>query len=787
MKRSTAILLFTILVGLVLILLVEVDFFERWEQDVYDILTRAGTEDQAQSDLVSIVMIDKSTLDWGRDYYLHHNVKSEDAEYRYDERAYIFNWPWNRLVYDLIIQYMAKEGAKALAFDFEFSNPYSRDDHLNGDSTLGFGTCIQNEEGNPFVIHTINFTAYEKPNPDLPEFTPLQKACLAASAITIEGAEETALPFDRTEDGPYREVFLPYSGILNEFGEAMALLRLGAVCAQPDSDSVVRRVRPFVTFQGNNYPSLGLAAALAAIESTDGAESWKLAVDRNRLVVDRKSSDDNVSLPLTPSGDVLIKWRDNGAQDITSLETGYFKVYPAARIFCSVLKEQGFPTEDISESSYLEPGLFKDKIVFLGANAPGLYDLKATPVSENYPGVKVHAALTESVLRGEAITRFGQLSRGLLAGCLAAGAALITFLVRLNVLKLASVLCISLAYLGGAAGLFLGVGYWLDTIAPLFGIALAYSSVTTYNYFTEGRRSREISRMFKHFAPPAVVQHLISHPEALFTRGEKRDITVFFSDIQSFTSISNTPEMRENPERLTDHLNAYLTEMTHAITDCGGTLDKYIGDAVVAIFGAPLPLENHALAACQAALECQRRLESFNKNAAESGTPAFVTRIGLYSGEATVGCVGSLDRFSYTAIGSTVNFASRLEGVNKVYGTLILAGDSTYQMAGESIQSRYLDEIRVPGLVEDAPPIGVYQVLAKGEETNPLDKEVLIDFERARSLYGDLRFGEAADLFDKISKKIGDRPSLVFLDRCSQFAETPPVPDWDGVFRIDSK
>ena len=284
-----------------------------------------------------------------------------------------------------------------------------------------------------------------------------------------------------------------------------------------------------------------------------------------------------------------------------------------------------------------------------------------------------------------------------------------------------------------------------------------------------------------------MVQHLISHPEALFTRGEKRDITVFFSDIQSFTSISNTPEMRENPERLTDHLNAYLTEMTHAITDCGGTLDKYIGDAVVAIFGAPLPLENHALAACQAALECQRRLESFNKNAAESGTPAFVTRIGLYSGEATVGCVGSLDRFSYTAIGSTVNFASRLEGVNKVYGTLILAGDSTYQMAGESIQSRYLDEIRVPGLVEDAPPIGVYQVLAKGEETNPLDKEVLIDFERARSLYGDLRFGEAADLFDKISKKIGDRPSLVFLDRCSQFAETPPVPDWDGVFRIDSK
>lgn len=778
MKRRTAILLFTGLMALLLILLVEVNFFERWEHDVYDLLTRAGTEDSVQSDIVSIIMIDKSTLDWGRDYYLKYKDK--------DERAYIFNWPWNRLVYDMIIQYMANEGARALAFDFEFSNPYSQD-VLNGDSTLGAGTCFQNEEGNPFVIHTINFTAYENPRPDLPEFNPLQKACLAASAIAVSSADESDMPFGGTEDGPYQEVFLPYTGILQEFDGAEEFLRLGAVCVQPDSDSVIRRVRPFVSFGGHHYPSLGLAAALASIESTDGAKSWELAVEGSSLFLERNSGKERIALPLTPSGDILVKWRDNGEEDLTSLEAGYFKVYPAGRVFCSMLKDQGMPAEDIDESSHLKPGLFKDKIVFLGANAPGLYDLKATPISENYPGVKVHAALAESVLRGEAITRLAQWARAVLAACLAAAAALITFLVRLNMLKLVSILGIALVYVACAAWLFLGAGFWLDTIAPLFGIALAYSSGTTYNYFTEGRRSREISRMFKHFAPPAVVQHLISNPDALFTRGEKRDITVFFSDIQGFTTISNTPEMRENPERLTDHLNAYLTEMTHAITDCGGTLDKYIGDAVVAIFGAPLPLENHAQAACQAALECQRRLDTFNANAAAAGDPPLVTRIGLYSGEATVGCVGSLDRFSYTAIGSSVNFASRLEGVNKVYGTLILVGDSTYTMAGETIQSRFVDKIRVPGLVEEAPPIGIYQVLARAEETNPLDKELLIDFERARSLYGDSRFREAADLFDKISKKTGDRPSLVFLDRCSQFAESPPDPDWDGVFRIESK
>jgi len=778
MKRRTAILIFTGLVALLLILLVTINFFERWEHDVYDLLTRAGTEETAQSDLVSIIMIDKSTLDWGRDYYLKY--KDED------ERAYLFNWPWNRLVYDMIIQYMANDGARALAFDFEFSNPYSQDG-LNGDSALGAGTCFQNEEGNPFVIHTINFTAYQNARSDLPEFSALQKACLEASAITIAGAEESALPFGRTGDGPYQEAFLPYSGILQEFDGAEEYLRLGAVCVQPDSDSVIRRVRPLVSFGGHHYPSLGLAAALAAIESAEGAKSWELAVEGSALLLDWKSRGEEIALPLTPTGDVLIKWRDNGEEDLTSLDAGYFKVYPAGRVFCSMLEDQGMPAEGIDKSTFLEPGIFKDKIVFLGANAPGLYDLKATPVSENYPGVKVHAALAESILSGEAINRLGQWARALFAASLAAAAALITFLVRLNMLKLVSILGMALVYVAGAAWLFLGAGIWLDTIAPLFGIALAYSSGTTYNYFTEGRRSREISRMFKHFAPPAVVQHLISNPDALFTRGEKRDVTVFFSDIQGFTSISNTPEMRENPERLTDHLNAYLTEMTHAITDCGGTLDKYIGDAVVAIFGAPLPLENHARAACQAALECQRRLDEFNAKAVEAGDPALVTRIGLYSGEATVGCVGSLDRFSYTAIGSTVNFASRLEGVNKAYGTLILIGDSTFDMAGEAIQSRFLDKIRVPGLVEEAPPIGVYQVLARAEETNPLDKEVLIDFERARSLYGESRFGEAADLFDKISKKTGDRPSLVFLDRCSQFAESPPPQDWDGVFRIESK
>jgi adenylate cyclase len=778
MKKSLSISILTLGAGALMVLLVATDSLENWELDVYDILTRAATEDQERSDLVSIIMIDESTLDWGRAYYLNNR---HDEKKRQDACRY--NWPWDRAVYDLVTLFLAMGEAKVLAFDVELSSPYPSGDE-SGDETLGDTTFLQNEEGSPFVIHTINFEAARGRADEVIELDSLQEACLDGSSITIGGLAESKLPFDRSALGRYCNPILPYRAILKKFEGNEQFLRLGAVCTQPDSDSVIRRARPLVRYRNWCFPSLGTAAALAYVEAGDGKNASGLNLDGDRFSLEGRQQPIG-TIPLTPSGDILIHWRDNGEEG--PFDAGYFPTYPAHRVIRSVLHEMGQLDEEIPGEEFLDPADFKNKIVFLGANAVALHDLKAAPVSKDYPGVKVHAAVAEALLRGEAIRQPGKTLRSLIAAVAAAAAIFFTLSGRSGLINLCGILVLGIGYVCAAVWLFFDFSVWIDMVAPLLGMAVAYSGGTTFNYFTEGRKSREISGLFQHFAPPDVVRQLIANPENLFTAGEIREITVFFSDIQGFTSISNTPEMRRDPGRLTAHLNAYLTEMTHAITDCGGTLDKYIGDAVVAIFGAPIALENHALEACRAALECQKRLDAFNARAADEGLPPLVTRIGLYSGDANVGCVGSRDRFSYTAIGSVVNFASRLEGVNKVYGTLVLAGGPTIRMAGDAVQVRRLDSVRVPGLLEEAPPLDIFQVLARQGDPPPLDAALLAGFEEARDLYSRQLFTEAARLFDKLSEVHGDKSAGVLCERARIFAQTPPGDGWDGAFRIDSK
>ncbi len=787
MRKKTSLILPLILItAAVPFLLVRCDMVDRWEHDLFDIFSRAGAEDSAQSDLIRIVMIDNVSLEWGAGIYLRSQEGSGNDELTIDPS--FFNWPWDRFVYDLIILYLESAGARVVAFDMDFSSPPPRGTE-SSDESFGGTTCVLNGTALPFVIHALNFTLNESGVKEDRSFSSLEQACLEGGSITIPGRKESGIPFDRTGRGWYGDPILPYRGILTPFKNMEHLIRLGMVCVTIDADSVIRRTRPFALHSGKCYPSLGLAAAQAYIEAEEERGSCEIAVEKNDLVVRRTESGKESRLPLTPAGDILIKWRDNGREDPNSLDAGYFRTYPAHRVLRAYLREhmqemQLPPEIDEEEEPGLDPAVFKDKIVFVGSNATSLHDLKATPVSSDYPGVKIHAALTEGILEGETIGRLGIGTRSLLAGLLALAVILLTLHSKSGLIKIASLLGLSSAYVAAAVWLFLEAGLWIDVVTPILGTAVAYTSGTTWNYFTEGRKSREISSLFQHFAPPHVVKQLIADPANLQTRGTNTDITVFFSDIQSFTTLSNSPEMRRHPERLTDHLNHYLSEMTRAIKDCNGTLDKYIGDAVVAFFGAPLHLENHARDACRAALVCRRRLAVFNDKAIEKGLPPFVTRIGLYSGEATVGCVGSRERYSYTAIGSPVNFASRLEGANKVFGTLILAGAPTIERAGETVRARFLDRVRVPGISNDAPPLELFTLLEEEDSFPPDARE---GFEKAYELYQKMRFQEASRLFERLATAYNDNPSKAFMKRCLFFTESQPDKGWDGVYRIESK
>jgi adenylate cyclase len=763
--------------------------FNPWERAVYDTFSRLLKEEDQVSDKVSLILIDTKTLEWGKDYFERfERITGRGAENResYGEDT-MFLWPWKRSVYEILIHFLSQGGARAVVFDMVFDTPHASGD-LGSDLTLGYSTLLQNEEGKTYVLHTLNFRASEKPPKD--RLNDLEKRCLDAASIEVRGIEDSALPFHRSDEGLYYDPILPYRAMVEEIVDALGvgdgLLRLGAVSAQVDPDSMIRRARVLTRYGDWTFPSLGLAAVLAYWESMDGAGTVNVAVEDDHLVLERGAQVAPVRLPLTPSGDILVHWKDTGLESYEG--EGRFKTYPAFRILLSALDDPRF-LEAMAEnlgSFRVDPEAFRDRIVFIGANAPGLYDLKAVPISENYPGVKVHATVVENLLEGDPIARMS------LSGRIAflLGATLLTFLTTLFVRKAAyqflAAAGLFIACFLLARTLFSSALLWMDTVAPLAGIVTAYIGGITYNYFREGRHKREITRMFRHYVPADVVDRLVARPEDLNTRGERVTITVLFSDIKGFTTLSNTPEMRENPDRLTEHLNEYLTEMTQAIHDCGGTLDKYIGDAVVAFFGAPLPMENHAGEACRAALACQERLVPFNEQARRKGLPEFHTRIGLFTGEAMVGNVGSKVRLSYTAIGSTVNFGARLEAVNKAYGTGILAGAGTIRMAGEGIIARFIDLVRVPGVVESAPPLEIYQVMAEAGRLEGEKARMKTRFDEAMAAYKAGRFDEALPLFEACLRDFDDPPSGTFVERCRGFIDTPPEA-WDGVWRIDVK
>lgn len=753
----------TVTLALVAAALAGSDALLAWERDAFDVLSRRHTSERPSA-RTAVVLLDEASLDWGRAF--HEHVRAQPDATGLSGHEFLF--PWDRSVYDLMVQFAALGGARVVSLDVELAGPHPTGDPA-GDATLGLTTRMQNEFGAPFVVHAANLESSAERRGEVVALSDLQRACLAGASIDVAGLADSALPFDRSDAGPYSNPVLPYQTILAEFEGDEALLRLGVVTAQPDPDGVIRRARPLVVWDGQALPSLGLATALAW-EQAAGRADTDVALDGDSLRVGAHT------LPLTSSGDLLLRWRDGGEG------SGRHPAWPAHRVLRSALRALGIPGWEFPggepDDYFLEPDVFAERMVLLGANAAGLHDLKATPVSADHPGVFVHAEVAEALLDGHVMARAQASTRALVAALLAVLGFVAVASRRRLVSGLLLVAGLAVAWVAVGAWEF-GHGRWFDIVTPLLVLAAAAATGAGWQWFTAGRRSREIAGLFEHFAPPDVVQRLIARPESLHLRGESREITSFFSDIRGFTALANAPAMRADPGRFTDHLNDYLGVMTEAIRSCGGTVDKYIGDAVVALFGAPEAQPDHAARACRAALLCQRELETFNARARAAQLPEFVTRIGLDTGAATVGCVGSRQRTSYTAIGPTVNFASRMEGVNKTYGTFVLCTGRTRRAAGDAITARQLDRVRVPGLDDDAEPLEVHELL--GDVPPGVDPE---GFEAARTLYEAGRFDDAAEA---LAAWPDDPPARVLRERCLRLSAAPPGEAWDGTTRLTGK
>lgn len=432
---------------------------------------------------------------------------------------------------------------------------------------------------------------------------------------------------------------------------------------------------------------------------------------------------------------------------------------------------------------------FKDKLVLVGATAPDLHDDYFVPTSEGkaMPGVEIHANTIQTMITQSFLQKQPAWSVVLLIFVFALFMFLLKYYVNILKATIAALIMI-LAYVVFAIKMF-DYGMIMNLVYIPVTIAVTYVAVVLYFYISERKKKKMILGAFGKYVSPLLIDEIMKDPDKLKLGGERRDITIFFSDIRGFTSISE----KLKPEQLVNLLNEYLTEMTDIVMKSNGVVDKFMGDAIMAFWNAPIDQPNHAKIACQVSLDMIKRLKEMQKKWTEEGVPALEIGIGLNTGHAVVGNMGSYDRFDYTAMGDNINLGSRLEGLNKPYGTTIILSEKTKKRVDRAFATRKLDFVAVKGKKE---PITIYELVCRKKDLKP-DKAKLIEhYEKGLELYKKKRWDSAVKEFEKsltISKTLKsdegkeDLASEVFIDRCKEFRKNPPPKDWDGAWIMKTK
>ncbi len=440
----------------------------------------------------------------------------------------------------------------------------------------------------------------------------------------------------------------------------------------------------------------------------------------------------------------------------------------------------------------LYSGDLKDKIILIGSTMQELHDNFPTPFLQQtlsgggnaqieMPGVEIHANALQTILDKNFINKIDSWFM-LFINILFA--LLILMIVRLNktFLSLLLFFLFGTIYVFLVSLLFVKVQLLIPVTTPLLVILFSFISQITYQYILSQQEKRMLRGVFSHYVPEKLIQEIIAHPEKLALGGEEREVTVLFSDIAGFTTISE--QLR--PAELVTQLNTYLTAMTDIILKYDGIIDKFEGDAIMAEFGVPVYFEGHQKAACMAALEMQQKLKRLCKKWAQQGKPLFRTRIGINTGEVIVGNMGSETVFDYTVIGDHVNLGARLEGANKAYNTNIMVSNYTYEAVKDDFIFRPLDLIRVKGKTK---PVQVYELIGTSE-TSYTDQfmEMLDLFNQGLIAYRLQQWDLAREFFEQCLRLVpDDGPSKLYIERCRFFTLNPPGPEWDGVWEFKVK
>jgi adenylate cyclase len=546
---------------------------------------------------------------------------------------------------------------------------------------------------------------------------------------------------------------------------------IGGVSQEQESDGRVHALRHIYPTADGDLLSLPLATAWVAL----GRPPVQLEPGRLRLGA--------TVAPTLPDGRVVVRWTgpSDGGADFESV----YPLVSAADLLREALARDGEGTAP--PPSALEP--LKGAVAILSATLTAAKDKRPTPINPRAVGGEIVATAVDGFLHGRFVERVPPFGDAVAALALALAASLVVGAVALSRFRPALSATASAAGVALVAGGYwwgaqaaAGRGLWIGAAAPLAGALLSALGAILLTLVGEMRDRRFVHDALGRYTSPALVQSLMDRPDLLDRfGGARQEISVYFSDIRGFTTLSEGME----PERLVELLNEYLSAMTEIVERHGGYVDKYIGDAIMAIWGAPVPAADHAARACRAAIEMRDRLAALRPTFLSRYGAELHARAGVNTTAAVVGNVGSRQKTNYTALGDGVNLASRLEGANKAFGTAILCGDATRAAAGDTFAFRTVDLLRVKGKREGVP---VHELVGLSEVLSAGDRAALERWEAAHALSRQRRFAEAREAFAAFAASHPDDPlAALWAERSAALAASPPPPDWDGVHELHEK
>ncbi len=671
-------------------------------------------------------------------------------------------WPFPRSYFADVVDNLNKMGVRALGFDMIFSEPdiysgISTVDYIKRDGERrGFNDpkllefydetreLLDNDSrlaeslsGTPAVILGYFFHVKQK------DILHMSEVDIEKNIKSISTSRFRLISYD-SEDAKRVTFLRMIAPETNIPIISRAAKGFGYFNVFPDGDGTIRWSPLAVKCRDMLYPSFALE--LARVYLNAPAPDIYISQDGvYKIVVG------DIEIPTNAKGELLINYR------------GPVRTFPYYS-FVDILKGR-VDKEKIS-----------GRIAIVGTSAVGTYDLRVTPMGSDFPGTEVNATILDNILHKRFIS-------------MPVWAQYLDFLVVLLFgVLLGMVIPRVSAWFGAIIGVFLTAGWilftqymfadrniWIAVLPPLLTIAVGYTVLNLIRYITVERTGKQIKEAFQFYVPEAVVGEILKNPSMLTLGGDRKEITVLFSDIKGFTSLSE----ELSPEELVNILNEYLSAMTDVVFSHRGLLDKYIGDAIMAVYGAPLPQPDHPMRACMTAIDMMTELDRLMVKWKTMGRPSLAIRIGINTGYAAVGNMGSKKRFDYTVMGDAVNLASRLENLNKEYETTCLVTEYTYLRVAKEISFRELDLVRVRG---KHTPEKIYEMIGrKGQD--PQREAMAREFERALALVRSRHWDKALKLFEAIlAKAPDDVPTQIYLARIEQALVEPLPADWDGVF-----